>query len=602
MIASLASCTKDGTSAPTPDAFDTGKTAYVKLAISMPKDASTRADGDLVAGTENEQSIKTISLALYNEFGVYVGEGVQFSDIEAGTVGDSEKPNVSNTYKQVFKLNIKEGADTPTQLVAFVNTPLVKENLDVVTDGFGTDAAIYEEADGVKKNFAMTNSGYYKDGKWVMSAPIDDTNIYHEQSQAASTPAVDIYVERLAAKVSVKNAETIAQKPDYLVQDINEGELKLEFTPTNWGVTGRATQEDVVKRPFENYKSATWVAGTNRSFWAEGTYYKDAYDTYFDATTGAPKGNKMDYILFGDKLGETMTAVDAHDTANASLAFEYTREHTTQLSHLKDAKNIAANTYAIVIGNYKVTGEHSDWFKDDQNNYEFYLLLAGESTKEETAGQNVYTAYTKSQLIGQLLYYNGANAVYTTEDNEKYTIAACTTPKAANAVKVEDPSAEYVATYAFDETIDIFYNGGKYYLKGKEGAEAKLYIRKSADEYELLNADNLAKLDKSTNARAYKFDNNGSAYFNAPIPHNVAETPAETVYGVVRNHHYVMTIATITSLGAPLNSDVFAPDDSDPENPVYPPILPDPDDLVDHFINAEIKVLAWHEKASDITL
>lgn len=53
-------------------------TAYAKVAISMPKSTTTRADG---LATEEEQAINEIHLALYDENGIYVGNGEIDSEI-----------------------------------------------------------------------------------------------------------------------------------------------------------------------------------------------------------------------------------------------------------------------------------------------------------------------------------------------------------------------------------------------------------------------------------------------------------------------------------------------------------------------------------------
>ena len=571
MIFSLASCSVNDIEKP---GVADKTTAYAKVAITMPKSVGTRAGSDLDAsvGTEPEQKINAIHLAFYEASGEYVGNG------EIATEGlatpavpkedDGDEDNVSNYLTQVFKLNLKEGSK-PAQVVAFINTELKGNNLDALEAGLETE-------DLTQNGFAMTNAGYYDaDSKFVVAVPVSEANIYHENTEEAAAKAtvVNIYVERLAAKVTVDASSVSQDNLNYRVEDVAGEEAKLVFKFDKWGATGKAQREYLVKTPFGSHK--TWNSPSNhRSFWAEGVHYAKDNGNFSYYYNNSKVTGVLDYIPFKDGYTSTMNKYGDDQP-------EYVREHTTALGEGELKQNIIATTYALVVGHYDVEGTHSDWFKkadqvNEENVYDFYLLLSGSDSKEK-GGKDVYTIYSSNQLIGYLLHWNGVEKLRVGEDGQVMT----TLPTAENA------------TNDYTEWFDLEYNEeGKYQLIVKADGSDKLYNVTSEEAKEITEEDDFSKC---TNARNYHYAE-GNAYFNAAIQHDVEE--GKTVYGVVRNHYYKMTIKAITTLGAPVNGDVFKKDPSNPE----PPIIPDPDDFNDNFIKAEINVLSWNVKNNNVVL
>lgn len=464
---------------------------------------------------------------------------------------------------------MKEGANTPSQVVAFINTELNTSNLsNLVETGLAVDVAPCDEDN---TNFAMTNSGYFDEtGKYVAAAKVG--TIYTKDqitvTDISAMDEADINVERLAAKISVKNASTVKQDPNYIIKDVAENEVTLKFTPTHWGATGKAIQEYLVKKSYTKTDQEVWKGNENdenRTDWAEGVSYGEDFSYYY--ADGQPTG-VLEYIKYSGL--EDMTEVGEENV-------EYVREHTTKLGI--GGGNIIANTYALVTGNYEVVygagTDNSTWFQVGEKEYDFYLLLSGDE-----GGKSVYTMYNKSQLIGLLLDYNGIKSVKVSGDETEH-------------------STTQDHEFDFSKYLDLKYDGSqsKYLLVANE--EAIGTLTKSDDDSEI----NVAELTKGTNARNYYYEN-GSAYFNAPILHQAAAdggTPAEDVYGVVRNHYYALTITEINNLGAPVNGDVFGPDDPNDPNDDKP-IIPNPEDLKDNFIKAKITVYDWHQKDSNVKL
>ena len=571
-LVGMASCSNDDVKGP--GLVTSGNSVgYAKVIVSYPSSTS-RADGGYDYGTADERAIDKIFLGFYDSTNRFVGYGEQISDTDAAETTQTGTPdkNVSNVHAMVFKVMLNEGEELPTKAVAFINTDLLTVDLDVLKANYAFDGTKIN-VDG--KKFVMTNSGYYDadastNANWKLEVNIDpEKNIFATETEAnaANTAAagqLTFYVERLAAKITIKAAETINEDNlNYKVVDIDGKALKLSYEPTNWAATGKAKQESLVKNQFaattDSWKNK---AADFRSYWAEGFTYGAEFETYYDDEKGV-EGNPLTYVTFGQIWNEDQSDFDL-SKLTAVGSHEYVPEHTTKLQMEKDSKGnltkgeyLLANTYALVTGVYTMTGETASKFGNAQDGFDFYLLLKSIDTDTNV---KTYTAYTEKELIEYLLKYNGFEAVYTTEDQEEYTA-------------VEDLA----------EVLELVYDSAtKKYTLVVKGEGTTLYKKTSETEYAAIVAE--TDFAKPTNSKHFHYAN-GAAYFNVPIVHNDGAT---ATYGVVRNHSYVLTINAIQNLGAPLDDNGLDDENKDT------PIIPDPDDMKDHYINAQINVLSWH--------
>ena len=86
----------------------------------------------------------------------------------------------------------------------------------------------------------------------------------------------------------------------------------------------------------------------------------------------------------------------------------------------------------------------------------------------------------------------------------------------------------------------------------------------------------------------------GEMYYNIPIEHlNPIEDDATAIeeanYGIVRNHHYVVTVSTLDKLG----KGIFNPDEV---------VIPEKDDNNTYYIAAQINILSWKVVEQDVEL
>lgn len=576
LTASLASCSDDAGNQPnviTPDKT----TAYAKVSLTFPKVSGTRATGDYAEGIETEQAIKKVTLGFYDQYNNYIGKGDLYSNITNDGLGSTGSGNVSNKHDLVFKLDLMEGANEPKWVVAFINTEAPSVTLSELNNGYPIQVNKDIVADA-STGFPMTNSGYYaEDNKttdWTMAAEFKgefyDTA---ELAAAATTPNTQIYVERLAAKIQVKNATLVNQDDvNYVVEDVAGQTITLEFTATNWSATGTATEEHLVKQKFEAPSFGDYNKASDfRSYWANSVNYEKPFTAYYKdgKTTGI-----LDYVTFGDiwNTEENPNDFDLDKlTAVGGDTYEYVPEHVSGLGI--EQENLIASTYALVVGTYTLSGTNSSWFENSSDGYDFYLLLTG----MDEDGKKTYTAYNEDQLAGLLLHYNGYDEVFTNPEGGEVGSGIATETNNNDTKFTEYFTVEYDGTTK------------KYYLVAGNN---KLYTA-SGDE---VTIDAAAANQNTTNSKHYHYAN-GAAYFNAPIAHHVTDNEGFlSEYGVVRNHSYILTINAITTLGAPLDDNGLDEENQDT------PIIPDPDELKDHYIKAEINVLSWHTVENGVIL
>ena len=562
------------------------ETAYAKVKISM-GNVGTRSFGsgeeathNFDQGTQDEARINNLTVLLYDANQVLVGVGssngftTPDEDRDAGT-------SVSDAYKAtVIPVKITPGSAEPVKLLALVNTDASFENL--------TAAAANKTASfGESKNFVMTNAGYYSGNEWTTA--VDCTNaVYDTNSEAEAAEAIEIYVERKAAKVTVKENPGMSTTSNAKIIGVDGTEYQIEFLPYRWAATGTARESYTLKQAFDT-KLNTWAndATRKRSYWAQGVLFDEPYAKY----TQSPR------------LLKYLTANQIVSNKGVGLAFGndpfYVHEHTLSNDVVGNEKfnAVMAATNAIVVGQYKVIEKegHKEAEKfqvkiqetqeggaqQEVTAYDFYLAMTATD----------YIIYSEADLVKRLFEFSDVEVSTVQNDEEK-----------ANLITI-DEAPEYFTVQKSSS------NSNQYRLKLKEGKT--LYIGG-----DLLDNDTIeTQLTGASNAKHYL---NGWAYFFAPIMHNNGcgdeNDPAEGLYGIVRNHSYQLTVMEITGLGAPLDEGQIGEDpkgtnpkdpddpDPDPEDPGDNPIEPDPDETRDAYINAALKVLSWHVVDQEVHL
>lgn len=625
-----ASCSSDNIPGnETPEVNLTGK-SYAKVAISMGGNFETRAfgadDQEFDKGTKNESAIKNLMLMIYGEDGTLYGYGTTMNDINL--TDNTDNNEVSHDASQIAEITVISPEVTPSSLLAYVNIDIT--DAETLKEALGASRtsealkAILPSGQIVSENgLVMTNTGYYDNNNYVVATEISSENIFEKLSEASEAKAVDIYVERVAAKLTVKTEleETI---PAYKIYDVDGNEYKLAFDVDNakWAASALNPSTYVFKKKYD--KNLNWFnesKGTHRSYWAEGTLYEKYYDDYVGTNRILDYYSANDLLntnaSYKDKgLGKGKELVPKKATRDNQNAV-YLPEHTFGENAKFDGKYepILTASSALIIGQYKLskvagssTGEamggtaakpgasgtlteNKDKFAGSkEGEFDFYLALNGTSGTGEDAVKT-YVAYSKEDLIKRL--YNNSKLskvdVYV-GPNEQLKLDAEKATKVFDLYKTETNQYKLkVGKVASSpntkpQTVTL-------YQKDKEGK----FIAMSESDI----ADGLTGV---SNAKHYL---NGWAYFWVPIQHydKADNIDKEGYYGVVRNHSYNLKITEIRGLAAGLDEDMIGedPTNPDPKDPDVP-IIPNPDEVKEMYINAELHVMSWHNVDQNVKL
>ena len=263
--------------------------AYIKVNI-MATGASTRAE--YVKGEVVENEVKNALFLLYDDSGnpvMYAEPTLEFSALA----------NDGNNIARTATIIIPAKKIKPTKMVVILNhdgaSNYTGANLSTLKTTPLTDFVV--DIDGVKY-YTMTNSVYTDDASNEKTAEdvICEVNLTNdnfgenaaEGGTNSATDPVEVYVERVAAKVILKEKDggidVTASEEEVVVIDGTEFKKEnLTITPTILGydVTEDAQKSYLTKKVLPNWDYDGWTnPGNFRSYWAEsiatpGYNYKD---------------------------------------------------------------------------------------------------------------------------------------------------------------------------------------------------------------------------------------------------------------------------------------------------------------------------------------
>lgn len=520
--------------------------SYMAVNLVMSAETGSRAvtDGGYENGTEDEGAVKIASsvFLFYDAAGNYLTKGNIVADANNDATSDgfldlinSESNELESKSNAVIVLG--PTASQPTQVLAVLNggnsalagLSLSQAIEQTTQSGLGTD----------KGSFLMTNSSYISGSNIITATTIDPaTNLKEtpEEAKADGAP-VDIYVERVAAKLTVKESKKEAELSGdgYVLDNATGATMKVVID----GWCANATNESsyyvknlndswIGTAPFTNW------TGTHRTFWAEDMNYTGGGDypdgatytglQYKKWTEATKEADDVEYI-FENTINNDDAQVEGGDNTNV----------TTVL--------VAAHIM------YKTSGDET---YQQGNIYRHNGVFYTEKGLKDVivAGCDYYWFYTKD-----------GNKTWTALKADDVTFSFSNPASAINPGEVTvDVTA--ITKPTIDGVTDIVL------VKG-EGTESETDATTEA----------IAALKGSIytqNLMGYK---NGACYYQIPIEH-LSSAAGNEFYGVVRNHSYVLTISDITGIGGA----VYDPDK------VLPPI---PGKDKNYYMAAKLNVLAW---------
>lgn len=532
--------------------------SYIAINL-MAADVDSRAtDGNYEYGTEAEREIKNAYFFFFDENGnpfnvvgnpaaTAPGGNKNYLPLNLETVANNTEgtvENVSDISNAVLILNTYKGI-YPSQIVAVLNW--------IPTEPTYSLDKLHELpttlTDTVNGGYVMSNSVYMDStGKMVDAVAITADDIKTSAAAATADP-IEIYVERIAAKVvltaegKVADTENIfstqkssdlldvtlggmASTPVYvqllgweLFNDYNDSHI-LKSIDTTWGDSLGFSWNDYFKY---------------RSYWAisQNEAHNDKFYWQYSAENQASKGFATEYGF--------AVAASAEDVTTDH--YTYCGENTSEWSQSNDVR-----TKVILKG--KLLQKNGD-------NYE-ELELASWYGNEYAGEQNLLTAVANS------LSYTLFHSI----DGQSFT-------PIKSVDIMSDTNVAGTQSYETGFKLSAEGEGKMWYKYSSDGQHQPLgSLTDTSDMVAKTNAYLAAEVKP---AIIYK---NGMTYYFVDIEHLGTNDAA---YGVVRNHVYQIDINSIKGYGSPIYNGLgFIV-----EQPEYPEVYED------SYVAAKINVLSW---------
>ena len=565
-------------------------TGYVSLSLNLPTTKSTgmRATGShndqFEDGTYKEYKVDKAILVLFGGAENESEDAAKFlgaySLPSTFSKNDSDNPNqitaVSKVTRKINKTDVKKvyayvilnptsdfegGAVTSTDYTKTDETDLMINRTPVTgTTTFGTfKGLIIKNFQDASKNFVMTNAPLAdKNGNVEVMSKLDVSCIKSTAADAAAHPAAAIYVERAAAKVTLKSSVTTMSTNIEGRKTFNVKVLgwKLDNTNTEAYATRNVDADYMnyehksVKRFYGTKPVATTDAAGN-SLTAETKRYRTywAHDVNY-------AGENM------DKLSKNNNLYDAWRTDKKEVTIDdnnahpaYCFENTFDVAHMT-FDNTTRAIVAVQIGDdatdhymynndiatYKACGTGNDDMKND--------LLAKINTLPAVQDLGNATSVTLNTAP------NGTSCTITSVNVTKADGSSTTIDNTNNSDVLG------VITSYFG-TISIYKNAIAYY---------PVRIKHFGDDLTPWNNNEDTTLPSAANIYPDGTLTSAVKYLGR--------------YGVLRNNWYELNVTGIQNIGT---SDI-------PERGTTT------DDTIESYISVTINVLSWAKRQQDVIL
>ena len=533
-----------------------------------------QGDGTYENGTEAESKINKVRFYFFNGDGTpYLlvkkdpsqAESVNYLDKSVVQHGGNNDQTVETKTDAVLVIE-GDTKTVPASVIAVIN-PDVLENTTLHNGKSMTISELRTSATGSKfydttNGFVMSNSVYESAGQDICSTPVAN-NVFSTSDKALSNP-VDIYVERVNAKVNAKidknykrtgeteNAWSQNAEGKYQIKvgsiDVTTYEENTNSTPTThkypvyavvqgWQVADANGKAEVCKQI-----KTSWFAGElginpwttsdyHRSFWSESVPFNSG------AVTGANRPVNPSFKDINMPLSDGFAATPVYTLPNTPDAV------------VKNPKTSDNDLTKLIVA-AKLVYKDADSYKTAQVCQYRGLTYLGEEA-------------VKKQIVGGFARYFKKT---TTESGDVYKSI-----EASDITFKTVPGSSVVKDYEVVATLAS--NVGELYVK-----DGETYKTVSKDDVNAALAKEEAQV-RSTD---------GATYYYTPIKH-LGDAGKLGEYGIVRNHSYQVTIQNIKGFGTP----VYNPDQK------IDPMIPSDENT---YLAASIKVLSWRVVSSNVDL
>lgn len=564
----LGSCSSSDDIAGTSEKFSADGKGYVNVTLNLPtqpQSTSRAANDDFNHGDADEYNVKDATLILF------AGENEATAKIKAaynlsGWKKDiTPSAQISTTLSKVQKINVISASSTD-KIYAFVvlnhNDALKVTPTNTLkvngTDFTGTFADLSKKdikKSLTKDNLMMSNaviinkpgSADFSTEKATTLTDVTD-KIYATESEATSHPAANIYVERLAAKVTLNNATGSSSNTVSVGSGAAE---KFDYSLVGWRLANVNTSSYLTRQYDDTWNG---YMSDPKDF---TTTSHDAYDANSFRFAGIKEiATGMGYRTYWGKdanydVAPAFTDGNAEPTL-AGGASTYCYENTFNVAH----QNVKETTCAIVKMKIAPAGYTAGTFFTIDDNKGVVYSVDAVKTAIGNKFLNDYEAKIKD-------YYPGTSATITVKDVEfadaagEVTITKMTLSDGATDKEV---TAADLTTFKPTIKVNEFKDGYAYYT---------ILIKHFGDE--------LTPWNPSTKT-------------NASYPDPNSEQNWLGRYGVLRNNWYQLEVTGVAAIGASTPGELNVNNDDTP------------DDNLKRYISCKINALSWAVRTQNTIL
>ena len=296
-----------------------GMASFLKVNLNTAGTITKADPGNFESGSDEENKVNSVTFYFFDAEGEkYVIQNME--NYMTGNVSDwteGEKNSIEEVSGLILVIKQSNG-DVPAQMVAVLNAPTELQKSMTLDELNYSIETLYDEKNG----FIMSNSVYVDGDQVIQTTAITKNNLFNANLEVGDpgynppgtilkpdntdvpddiTP-VEIYVERVAAKVTVAGAEGVelTEIPVYA----EDGETQLTVGDgdnaknvfvkiTGWDVTNNTASSHILKQLFAIYDPAPFTTWNNvaffRSYWANTDAEPLHNLTYDDLTSNDAK-------------------------------------------------------------------------------------------------------------------------------------------------------------------------------------------------------------------------------------------------------------------------------------------------------------------------
>ena len=504
---------------------------YLSVNIVNVGATPSRASDDYVNGSDAENKISKVRFYFFNgdgtpylikATGTEVTGGENINWLEATPSDDTSTSgapsHVEKITNAVLVINGVQSA-APSAIVAVINPetldPAVLNNnssmrLTQLREN-AVGSKFYKTDAGKVSDFVMSNSVFVNAGSDVCASLVAG----HVATSAADakTNPVDLYVERVAAKVTADVDATAFEKGNGTNWDTDKYGTKTAVGKIGGNdvyavIEGWGLADENGKAKVEKSVNTAWTDGIlGITPWTTYDYRRCFWESSVEFNAGTNQPINHNFDNFKAKMKDELYTLP--NTPDAKITNVYDNNVTKFL----------------VAATLKYKDEHDNWHTAEICRYNGVEILGVENLKTQVA------------LTFSKYYTNNGGTTYTQLTKDDITFS--------------EPSGT-MKNYQVTPT-----------LAADPAGTTKQYFTKASDgSFTPVTKD---EVNAAIEADKAEIRTDGKAYYFIPIKHLGSDSSLGE-YGIVRNHFYKITLSSITGFGTPVYNPAK---EIDPTLPTY---------------------------------